>query len=135
MGTLIVIALLVALGWMFSWQANRKNQLKNGRTSNNRQSVELNQIQERLREKHQQQKNRRQQREETRQAEALSQEQERIRQAQLLAQETNSKADGGSSTQQELEQNQQAELLIKQAKGLIAQDSEAYDPFDTALLL
>ncbi len=135
MGTLIGLAMIIALRWLIIWKTNRKNQPKYGRTGNSWQSSELNQIQRRIREKQQQLKVKRQQQNEIRQAETLSQEQERIRQAELLAQETKSKVNQSAATKQEQDRNLQVELLIKQAKYAIAQDSEIYNPFDSDLLL
>lgn len=141
MGTLIVIVVIIAFRLLIIWQENKKNQIKNDRTSNTGQSVELDQIQKRIREKQRQQKVQRQRREKRLQTERLSkeqdqsQEQERIRQAQLLAQETKSKIERAAATKQEQDREHQVNLLIKQAKYAVAQDSETYNPFDIDLIL
>ena len=93
MGTLIAIVMLIAFRLLIVWQENKKNQIRNDRASNAGQSVELDRIQRRIKEKQEQQKVQRQRREKKLEAERLSkeqaqaEEQERIRQAQLLAQE------------------------------------------------
>ncbi len=149
MGTLIAIVMLIAFRLLIVWQENKKNQIRNDRASNAGQSVELDRIQRRIKEKQEQQKVQRQRREKKLEAERLSkeqaqaEEQERIRQAQLLAQETKSKIDApterlrqqSATTKQEQDREQQVNLLIKQAKYAISQDSETYNPFDTDLLL
>jgi hypothetical protein len=188
MGTLIGLLMLFGL-FLVVWRENKHSQRRNSKAGDISQTVELNQIQRRIREEQKQQRtehqpqettlqaellsqvqeqirqtellsqvqeqirqseslrreqerirqadllSQQQEQERIRQADLLSQVQERIRQADLLRRETQAKIDLAAKIKQEQDRNQQVELLIKQAKYAIAQDSEVYNPFDTDLLL
>lgn len=123
MGTLIGLLILVLLYLVAQREQNRKEREVSGRGTT-RQSIELERIQQRIRA------------EQAREQEQVRYRQEElVRQNELFNQQIKEQNDLATSAKQEQERTQQVELLIKQAKYAIAQDSETYSPFDTDLLL
>jgi hypothetical protein len=123
MGTLIGLLILVLLYLVAQREQNRKERAASGRGTT-RQSIELERIQQRIRA------------EQAREQEQVRYRQEElVRQNELFNQQIKEQNDLATSAKQEQERTQQVELLIKQAKYAIAQDSETYSPFDTDLLL